>query len=93
MRNRKKRKTKPSKRKFYKTVIQVEILSSWPYEVPDSLGGVDQDITNSIDCVGAYHVVSQDELDGPQAAQALMAQEYDPSFFGLTAHGEDIGDG
>lgn len=79
-------------RKFYKTTYKVEILSEDP--IPD-----DMDLTSTLfeATEGGYSgdVVREgtDEIDGKQAAEALLQQHSDPSFFRLTADGEDLDDG
>jgi hypothetical protein len=42
------------------------------------------------DCSGQWEVVEAKELNGKQAARALLAQASDPGFFRLTKKGEDI---
>ena len=74
-------------RKFYKTVLQVEVLSEAPYQ-PESLAQVHHDITEG-DCSGKWQVVRTKELNGQQAARALTGQASDPGFFSLTRAGED----
>jgi hypothetical protein len=86
------RKRMVSKRKFYKTVFMVTVLSE------ESLGGKfqsAQDIHNMItegECSGAVGVLPETVLDGKDAADALIAQGSDPSFFRLTDDGEDADD-
>jgi hypothetical protein len=74
-------------RKFYKTVLQVEVLSEGPYQ-PESLEQVHHDITEG-DCSGEWKIVRSKELNGRQAARALLKQASDPGFFSLTKAGED----
>jgi len=42
------------------------------------------------DCSGQVRTVLQEELNGKQAAEALLNQASDPSFFSLTENGDDI---
>ena len=78
----------PSKRKFYRTVIQVEILSEEPY-CGESLTDIDDDITDG-DCSGRIvDVVRNEEHDGAAMATLLQAQGSDPDFFRLLPTGED----
>ncbi len=75
-------------RKFYRTIIQVEVLSESP------LGSVDLETLHHLitegDCSGELKTVKEEELNGRQAAKALLKQASDPSFFQLTCHGNDI---
>jgi len=41
------------------------------------------------DCSGRVKTVLQEELDGKQAAEALLNQASAPSFFNLTENGDD----
>jgi len=42
------------------------------------------------DCSGKLTTVLQEELNGKQAAEALLNQASDPSFFNLTEDGHDL---
>jgi len=75
-------------RKFRKTVLRVVVLSEGPYHL-ESLDQVHHDTVNG-DCSGQWEVVEAKELNGKQAARALLAQASDPGFFRLTKKGEDI---
>ena len=74
-------------RKFHRTLIQVEVLSEEPYN-QESLEQVNHDIIEG-DCSGKWEITKTEELDGQQAAQALIGQASDPSFFRLTEEGND----
>lgn len=84
-----KEKAEISKRKFYKTVIIVEILSEKPNYEPVSLHSLSDDISTG-DCSGSWTVKKQTVLNGKQMAKALEKQGSDPEFFNLTEKGEDI---
>jgi hypothetical protein len=75
-------------RTFHRTIIQVEVLSESP------LGPVDLDTLHHMitegDCSGKLTTVLQEELNGKQAAEALLNQASDPSFFNLTEDGHDL---
>ena len=76
-------------RKFYRTIIiQVEVLSEAP------IGAVELDTLHHMitegDCSGRVNTVKQEQLNGRRAAEALLKQASDPSFFRLTRHGNDI---
>lgn len=77
-----------TKRKFYKTVIQVEILSEEKYN-PHGLNQIVHDITFG-DCSGEWHVVDTFELDGKMTADALIEQGSAPEFFNLDENGDDF---
>jgi len=75
-------------RKFYKTIISIEVLSETP--IPDgmNLGTVIQEGQT-----GEYSMRVLDykktKLNGKQAAIALSAHGSSPEFFLLTEKGED----
>ena len=79
----------PSKRRFCRTVVKVEVLSEEPLPERLPLEGLAHSITEG-DCSGVVSVEEAGELDGPGAAKALRAQGSDPCFFELTEDGEDI---
>jgi hypothetical protein len=79
-----------STRKFYRTVIQVEILSESPYDSPESLKQVDYDISEGHCSGDVTFVTLNEQVDGPAMAKLLLAQRSDPEFFSLTEDGEDI---
>lgn len=78
----------PSKRKFYKTIVQFEILSEEP------VGSVDLEtiafMTNEGDWSGRFLETFEEEVDGPVMASLLLDQGSDSEFFGLTEDGEDL---
>jgi len=78
------------KRKFFKTVIQIEILSE-DAPVPDDmeLADIAHEIVDG-DWSGARTAVETKELTGAEAAKALIDQGSDPAFFNLSDSGEDI---
>jgi hypothetical protein len=72
-----------SGRKFYRTVVTVEILSEEPFDGSQDLEFIGHEITEG-DCSGKQTVtVDNDEVDGPTAAALLVAQGSDPEFFGF----------
>ena len=75
-------------RVFYKTVIQVEVLSQEPIGEP-SLEQLAYNITDG-DWSGASKIKSIKELTGKQAAKALIKQGSDPEFFQLDEKGNEI---
>ncbi|MGH7971423.1 MAG: hypothetical protein ACREIC_22110 [Limisphaerales bacterium] len=74
-------------RKLYRTIFQVEVLSESPVG-PVELETLGHMITEG-DCSGRVRIVLKQELDGRQAAQGLLAQGSDPSFFNLTEDGHE----
>jgi hypothetical protein len=81
----------PSDRKFYKTIITVEILSE---DVPPEWDDL-EDIYYLIgqgDCSGMITSDHTFQVDASTIAKALLEQNTDPSFFNLTETGEDIDD-
>jgi len=77
-----------ARRKFYRTIIQVEVLSEDPYEYED-LTGLAYDIENG-PCSGKTSVKSSTILTGKQMAQALRKQGSDPEFLQLNDRGRTI---
>lgn len=85
-------------RKFFKTVIKFTVLSEEP--IPEGMNPRDgclpprslENIAN--ECMdGSWSMGNasnkETELNGKQAAEALLNQASDPSFFNLTEDGED----
>jgi hypothetical protein len=79
----------PSKRTFYKTIIQVEVLSEEPIPDPLDLGQL-YDETYDGEWSGRIVNMVSEELDGLQAAKALWNQGSDSEFFRLSEDGEDL---
>jgi hypothetical protein len=79
-----------SEKTYWKTVIQVEILSE-NGPVPD---GMDlDDIAYEIidgDWSGQTKVVETKQLSAKEAADALIEQDSDPEFFGLDEAGKEV---
>lgn len=77
-----------TKRKFYKHIITVEVISEND-AVPNSLEDVAYQMLTGEDS-GVWEVTSTKTLNGKQAAKALIAQGSDPEFFGIDEDGNDI---
>lgn len=63
---------------YYRTIIQVEVLSESPYGVTNL-----EDIAYDIDqggCSGVVKIVSSEEVSKEQMAELLIAQGSDPEF-------------
>lgn len=79
-----------TKRKFYRTVIQVEILSEEPYE-GDDLETIKYDITEG-HCSGILKDEVRNEVkNGKEMARLLLDQGSDPEFFQIDEEGNDVG--
>lgn len=77
-------------RTFYRTVVQVTILSEAPYDPHKELDEIYEDITLG-DCNGdVTTTTANEEVDAPTAAQILLDSASDPSFFGIDDAGNDI---
>lgn len=81
-----------SKRKFYRTVYQIEVLSEEKF---DNEGGMSlTDIDNAItdgDCSGRVtFIVNNEEKTGKEMAELLKEQGSDPEFFQLDENGNDL---
>ncbi len=71
-------------RKFFKTVIKFTVLSEEPIPEGMNLENIANDRISTI-----LRSFGETELNGKQAAEALLNQASDPSFFNLTEDGED----
>lgn len=78
-----------SKRKFYKTVIKIEVISEGKVPDFDGLGSLYYFITEG-NGSGQYDTVSTKELSSKQAAKELIKQGSDPEFFGLDEKGNNV---
>jgi len=81
-----------SKRKFYKTVVEFEVLSEEPLPDNVDLETLDYE-TSAGSWSGRFLETKQKVLNGKQAAKALQVQGSDPEFFRLTENGEDLEEG
>lgn len=63
---------------YYRTVVQIEILSKDPYEYTN-LRNLEYDVTQG-DCSGVTKVISSEEVDRESMANLLLSQGSDPSF-------------
>jgi hypothetical protein len=66
---------------FYKTVVEVTILSEEPYDIID-LDQIHYDITFG-DCSGQCNIKSSEEVSAEEMKKLLKTQGSDPSFMGL----------
>ena len=77
-----------TKRKFYKTIVEVEVLSEEPFADED-LATVQYEITEG-HCSGVVNNKGSKALNGKQVANALIKQGSDPEFFQIDDKGNDI---
>jgi len=75
-------------RKFYKTVITVTVLSEDNPVTETNLSRIHDQITDG-DWSGEVDADGGTELTAKEAAQALLAQGSDPSFFQLSDDGQE----
>lgn len=75
--------------KFYRTVIEIEVLSHDP--LPDDLSLTDLawEIGDG-EYSATMDTISADAIDGPTMAAALQGQGSDPAFLGLTEDGQEV---
>lgn len=80
----------PSERVFYRSVIEIEVLSENPYPIEDmDLSSIVYDLEEGT-CNGNVQVVmSSVPIDAAEAVRRLMDSGSDPEFFGLTEDGAD----
>jgi hypothetical protein len=72
---------------YYKTVIQVEILSQEPIDNDYDLRNIYYEITEG-EWSGNVKTISKETLTGKEMADELNKQGSWPGFFNLTADGE-----
>jgi len=73
---------------FYRTVVQVEILSRGQLPEHPSLEYIAHEITEG-DCSGTVRRTVEEQVDGPAMAGLLLEQGSDPLFLGLTEDGRE----
>lgn len=78
-------------RKFYRTIVEVEVLSEEPFPDVTDLDAIHYMVTEG-DCSGKVSIKETKEIDGKTAADLLKAQGSDPEFFMLTEDGNDVGE-
>jgi hypothetical protein len=75
-------------KKFYKTIITVEVLHEDKVEFNDL-----QEVASSIasgDCSGQWSVVSCEPITSKQMAEECVKQSSDPEFFGIDDNGQEL---
>ena len=77
------------KKKLYRTVIQIEVLSDEPYEGND-LETIAYDITDG-HCSGLLSdVVRNEEITGEDAVKQVKEHGSDPEFFEMDEEGNEL---
>jgi hypothetical protein len=78
-------------RKFYRTVIEVEVLSEDFYAYGEKdLADIAYDITEGHYNGNVEVKVGNEVIDGPTAATMLIRSGSDPGFFSLDADGNEV---
>jgi hypothetical protein len=77
-----------SERKFYRAIVQYEILSEEPIGAM-SLSDIEYETTDG-HMSGHFLETKHEELDSVQMAAALQNQGSDPEFFQLDESGQDL---
>lgn len=80
---------KSPKRKFYKTVVKVEVLTEDQPAEFETLEDLSYMITEG-EASGKYEVTSSRGISARKCAEALIAQGSDPEFFQLDENGKDL---
>jgi len=83
------KKSNMTERKFHRTAFRLEIISREPVEKTVALDTMHHMITQG-GWSGQVQKVSEEELDGKQAASALLSHDVDPSFFDLMRNGDEL---
>ena len=82
-----------TKRRFYRSIIQVEIVHEDPRALA-KLEGLDEVHALITDgpCSGIWNVTKGPiEMNGRQMAKLLLEEGSDPEFFSLDEQGNDVG--
>ena len=79
-------------RKFYRSVITVEVLHEDPRALAGDITLADvHDIITTGGATGSWHVSGGPYvLSGKQMAKLLLREGSDPEFFELDGHGNDV---
>ncbi len=77
----------PSSRKFFRTIVQVEVLSEDHPIKFDDLEDLNHGISQG-DWSGKVEVVKSEPISAQRAAKLLMEQGSDPGFFQLDEKGD-----
>jgi hypothetical protein len=80
-----------AKKKLYKTIIQIEILSEDPIDGNPSLSDIEYNI-NDGSWSGVVETKSTTTVTGKKAVEAVQNQGTDPSFFMMDENGNEDDD-
>lgn len=79
-----------AKKKIYRTVIQIEVLSEDPIPGDMTLDQVEEECnTGSFSGVHDFIKINE-EIEGEEAAKAVRAQGSSPDFFQMDENGDEI---
>lgn len=77
-------------RKFYRTLIQVEILADYPY-AEDDLRTIRFDVERGDVVLGEINPLPPEEVSGAAMASLLIESGETPAVLGLNDDGVDVG--
>ena len=80
----------PSKRKFYKTIYRLTVISMEPLDKDLGQDVVYDMCENDCDVVSGLDQVSVEKLNANQAIKEMQEFNGEPDWFGLTEKGEDL---
>lgn len=80
------------KKKIYKTIVQVEILSEEPIDSQLSLSQIAEEGDTGSFSIMIKDVRVNQEIKGIRAAREMRKQGSDPEFFDMDEKGNDISD-
>jgi hypothetical protein len=81
-----------AKKKLYRTVIQIEVLSEEPIDTDMSLDDIEEECnTGSYSGVHDW-IVTNEVLEGQAAADATLKQGSSPDFFQMDENGNELND-
>lgn len=86
------KKTVTNKKKYYKTIYTIELLTEDPMPDPVDIETIHYEMSEGR-ASGMFKETKVETLSGPEMAKALIAQGSDPEFLFLNEDGEDIYDG
>lgn len=79
-----------AKKKLYRTVIQIEVLSEDPIPEGMSLDQIEEEC-NTGSFSGVHDFIKTNEvIEGEEAVKAVMAQGSSPDFFQMDENGDEI---
>ena len=76
-------------RKFFRSVIRLEVISTGPYEAPVNFEQLGYNISAGPD-LGTATVLESQELNGQQTVAAMRKMNWNPEWFELDENGNDL---